>query len=298
MRVSKEGFLHVCRPGIVVLILSSRRILSFSVILTLFSDVLTWDCCCRRCCFSRRPGFTRIVMATVSRCTLEDSASFRRCSNLVNHTRDFPRYPVKIRNTHYRNVLPFRAMMNRNCPYSCFQRSPVWSLCTAPRSCIGRACFSPFTSAASEEFSTLEIALANILRDVLVLLDVADVHQCSKVDFPYPLFLCVPSLWPPFTSGINIAWGERSFIHTSRFPEAYVSERQITRVFWTIRNSRFPKLADQNHIRSSYFFLPKFTLESISYSPDFEGLLEEICLVDTLCRETRQHVLAFTFKGN
>ena len=33
--------------------------------------------------------------------------------------------------------------------------------------------------------STLEIALANILQDVLVLLDVADVHQCNKVDFPY-----------------------------------------------------------------------------------------------------------------
>ena len=37
--------------------------------------------------------------------------------------------------------------------------------------------------------STLENALANILRDVLVLLDVADVHQCNKVDFPYLLFL-------------------------------------------------------------------------------------------------------------
>ena len=47
------------------------------------------------------------------------------------------------------------------------------------------------------QFSALEIALANILRDVLVLLDVADVHQCSKVDFPYFCF-CVPSSWPPF----------------------------------------------------------------------------------------------------
>ena len=34
-----------------------------------------------------------------------------------------------------------------------------------------------------------------------------------------------------FASGINIAWVERSFIHTSRFPEACVSERQISRVF-------------------------------------------------------------------
>ena len=61
---------------------------------TLFSDVLTWDCCCRRCyrcCFSRRPGFTRIVEATVSRCTLEDSSSFQLCSNLVNLTREIPR---------------------------------------------------------------------------------------------------------------------------------------------------------------------------------------------------------------
>ena len=47
--------------------------------------------------------------------------------------------------------------------------------------------------------STHEIALANILRDVLVLLDVADVHQCNKVAFPY-LFCFVPSLWLPCIS--------------------------------------------------------------------------------------------------
>ena len=86
--------------------------------------------------------------------------------------------------------------------------------------------------------STLEIALANILRDVLVLLDVADVHQCNKVDFPCVLFLCAFFMTsfhsfsiPAFASGINIVWVERSFIHTSRFPEACVSERQISRVF-------------------------------------------------------------------
>ena len=62
--------------------------------LTLFWDLLTWDCCCRRCCrccFSRRSGFTCIVKATVSRCTLEDLSSLQRCSNLVNHTREIPR---------------------------------------------------------------------------------------------------------------------------------------------------------------------------------------------------------------
>ena len=84
----------------------------------------------------------------------------------------------------------FCETMHRNCPYSCFHRSPLWSLCTAPRWCVGWECFSPFTSAASEEFSTLDIALANIFPDVLVLLNVADVHQCNKVDFPYLLCLC------------------------------------------------------------------------------------------------------------
>ena len=98
-------------------------------------------------------------------------------------------------------------------------------------------------------------------------------------------------------SGINIAWNERSFAYTSRFPEACVSERQISRVFWTIRNSRFPKFAEQNNTRSSYFFLPRFSWEYL-VPPGLLRLLEEFCLTDTLCRETRQHVLAFTFREN
>ena len=119
--------------------------------------------------------------------------------------------------------------------------------------------------------STLEIALANIPRDVLVLLDLVDVHQCNKVAFPY-LFVLMPSLWLPCISFSIVAfsvWIERSFVHASRFPEACVSEREISRVIWTIHNSRFPKFADQNNIRRSYSFLPKFTLESISYFPEF-----------------------------
>ena len=82
---------------------------------------------------------------------------------------------------------------------------------------------------------TLEIALANIPREVRVLLDVADAHQCNKEDFAH--FLCgfFMTSFPPFAivafaSGINIAWDERYFIHTSRFPETCVSERQISRV--------------------------------------------------------------------
>ena len=89
---------------------------------------------------------------------------------------------------------------------------------------------------------------------------------------------CVPSfLRPPFIpsplSPFNIAWGERSFVFTSRFPEACVSERQISRVLWTIRNTRFPKFADHNYIRIPHFVLPRFSLESRLYSPDFEVYL-------------------------
>ena len=36
--------------------------------------------------------------------------------------------------------------------------------------------------------STLGIVLANIHQDALELLDVANVHQCSEVDFPYVLW--------------------------------------------------------------------------------------------------------------
>ena len=86
--------------------------------------------------------------------------------------------------------------------------------------------------------ATLMIALANIPRDVLVLLDVTDVHQYSKVDFPYYLFLCAFLMTPfhsfsivAFASRINTVWDERSFVCASRFPEACVSERQISRIF-------------------------------------------------------------------
>ena len=55
------------------------------------------------------------------------------------------------------------------CPYSCFI-DLLWKfMCSSFHLCL--------------IISTLEMAFANISRDVLVLLDVADVHQCSKVDF-------------------------------------------------------------------------------------------------------------------
>ena len=76
------------------------------------------------------------------------------------------------------------------------------------------------------------------------------VFVCLFYDLLSFLFHC------RFAFEINIGLDERSFVCASRFPRACVSERQISRVFWTIRNSRFPKFADQNHIRSSYSFFP------------------------------------------
>ena len=65
------------------------------------------------------------------------------------------------------------------------------------------------------KISTLETFLWNILQDVLVLLEEADVHQCNKVDFPYLLFLCAFFMTSfhsfsivAIASGTNIAWSE------------------------------------------------------------------------------------------
>ena len=165
--------------------------------------------------------------------------------------------------------------------------------------------------------STLEIALANIHRDVLVLFHAWDCSRehspgcartfgcggcpsmqqrwlsfpfvCLVYDFLSFLFHCRLCIWT------QPCLGEGSVVCASRFPEACVSERQISRVFWIIRNSRFPKFADQNHIRSSCFFLPSFTFESISCSPDFEGYLKNF-VSQIRCAARRDNVLPFTFK--
>ena len=76
--------------------------------------------------------------------------------------------------------------MNRNCPDSCFH-------CVQLLDGVSVGNVSHHSrQLLQRNFSTLEIVLANNPRDVLVLLDVADVHQCSKVGFPYLCF-CVPS---------------------------------------------------------------------------------------------------------
>ena len=130
--------------------------------------------------------------------------------------------------------------------------------------------------------STLEIALANSPRDVLVLLNVADVHQCSKVDFPYLLFLCALFMTSfhsfsivAFASGINIPWDENLLFILLGFPRhASLRDRspESSEPYVILVSSKF---AEQNNIRSSYLFLPRFTLESILHSHRFWGLLEE-----------------------
>ena len=83
---------------------------------TLLLDLLTWDCCCRRCCFSKRPGFTRIVEATVYRCMLEGSTFVLTLFESCEPSRDLPRQVLKIRDTH-QGCLPSRA--TRNCSSRC-----------------------------------------------------------------------------------------------------------------------------------------------------------------------------------
>ena len=145
--------------------------------------------------------------------------------------------------------------------------------------------------------STLEIALANILREVLVLLNVADVHQCNQAEFPYLLFLCAFFMTSfhsfsivAFSSGINTVWEDLLFLllgflrHASlrdRSPESsepYVtldSRSSLTRTTFGVHTSFFPC----SHLRVS------------RCSTNF-------CPTCKLCRETRQRVLAFTFREN
>ena len=348
MRVSKECFLHVCNPGIaVLLILSSRKILSFSVIyLTLFSDVLTWD----RCCFSRRPGFYpaswrqrfpdarlkihlrfNFVWILCALLVIFHGRLWRFATQIIEVFFLFAQWWTVIHNPRYVKIHKGRSEIfndgtctgswfwiysrkfslmttvkhfvnncpNLNClPLFLLHRSPLEVRVQLLDGVLVENVFSQSTSAASEEFSTLEIALANIHWDVLVLLNVADVHRCSKSGLSLTFCFCVPPLWPPFIPfPLSLCiWnqhclGWKIFCLCFSVSRACVSERQ------TIRNSRFPKFADQNHIRSSYSFVQIHTWEYLVLS-DLEVTCEEFCLTDTLCREMRQRVLAFTFKKN
>ena len=116
-------------------------------------------------------------------------------------------------------------------------------------------------------FSTLGVALANIFRDALVLCDVADVHQCNKAEFPY-ICCCGPS--SPFHLESTLLGMKDLLFMLLGFPRhASLTHRspESSEPYVTLDSSKF---AEQDNIGSSYFFLPKFSLESFSYSPDFE----------------------------
>ena len=81
------------------------------------------------------------------------------------------------------------------------------------------------TSSSSKLFLTWgnNVVLSNSLRECTCTIELPDVHQWNKVDFPCCCFVCLfitsfhSFSTAAFTSGINIAWGERSFAHTLDF---------------------------------------------------------------------------------
>ena len=91
--------------------------------------------------------------------------------------------------------------------------------------------------------SSLDITHSNILRDVHTLQNWRMSINAAKWTFLVVVPFFINSFHSlstvAFASGMNIAWGERSSCTYSRFPEASVSERQISRIVWTIRDSRF-----------------------------------------------------------
>ena len=136
-------------------------------------------------------------------------------------------------------------------------------------------------------------------------LNVADDHQCSKMDFPYLLFfvcllydllsclfhcrLCIWYQhclgWVIFCLCFSVSRGMRLW-ETDLQSLLNHTQLSISEVRWSELHSEFILLSSQ-----------VLTWESLVLT-GFVGLLEESCLTDTLCRETRQRVLAFTSKEN
>ena len=166
----------VCHPGIMVTILSSGRRLSF-----LYFDFVLG---CIDIGLLLPPLLPLqlfeeafIVKATVSRCTLEDSSSFQRCSNLVSHTRvssfscndDVPNYSM------------MALVLEDDFEFILVTFSLVTTVNHFVNDCPNLKFLPSFLLHGSHRDV---LALTNILWDVLVLLDVADVLQCNEVDFP------------------------------------------------------------------------------------------------------------------
>ena len=112
--------------------------------------------------------------------------------------------------------------------------------------------------------------LSNTSQEWRCTFELADLHQCNKVDFHFCCFVCLfltsfhSFSTATFASGINIARGERSFAHTLGFPrQASLRDRspELSEPFCTFHLCIHPhylcvhlRLAEQNNIRSLYFF--------------------------------------------
>ena len=143
----------------------------------------------------------------------------------------------------------------------------------------------------------------------------------NATKWTFLIFFKAPSLWPSFIpyplSPLHL---ESTFLGVKDllfivfdFPRQASLRDQVSRIVWTIRNSRFPNIhiclcvhsphwcvhprfAEQNNIWSLYFFLAEFSLE-ISRTPQVLGLLEEFCPTDTPCHQTRKHALNFHLRN-
>ena len=136
----------------------------------------------------------------------------------------------------------------------------------------------------------IHIVLSNTHRSVHVFLNLQMSINATKWTFLVVVFACLFTTsfhsfsTASFASGINIAWSERSFTHTLGFPrqasrrdrcpelsEPYVTLGSLICTYYYCVHPFYlcvhPRLVEQNNIPSLYFFLPRFTLESISYSP-------------------------------
>ena len=90
------------------------------------------------------------------------------------------------------------------------------------------------------------------------------VFVCLLYDLLSFLFHCRLCIWNQYC----LKWKVFLFVLLGFPRHACLRDRspESSEPHVTLDSSKF---AEQNNIRSSYFFLPRFSLESISYSPDF-----------------------------
>ena len=282
MRISRECFLHVCHPGIVVQILSSRRIFFFSSVglcSRMYWHGIAAAAAAAAAAFrggrvlpaSWRRRFPdarlkihlrfNVVRILWSLLVIFHSRLWRFATQIIEVFFLFAQWWTVIHNSRLITIHPRRSEIfnDGTCAGGWFwiharNFSLVTSVNHFVNDCPNFYCLKFHTWDRSCEISpgcTCTLGCGGCPSMQQSGLSLLYVFVCLL----YDLLSFIPFPLSALSSGINIAWDERSFVCASRFPETCVSERQISRFFWTIRNSRFPKCADQNHIRSSFFFL-------------------------------------------